>query len=92
MNERLYIKFKINPTEYFNEQINDLLCKNYFPRYKFRIRYLPKCSKYTQSAFGVNGEEKEVFKICVKSDLNYNYLDQDVHNTIMQQLDDEQSE
>ena len=49
------------------------------------MSYLAKFSKI------IIGEEK-VFKRWVKSDLIYNYLDQDVHNTLMQKLDDEQLE
>ena len=45
-------------------------------------------SKFSKKNFG----EEEVFKRWVKSDLNYNYLDQDVHNTLMQKIDDEQLE
>ena len=53
----------------------------YFRRYKYRLSYLAKFSK-------VFIGEEEVFKRRVKSDSNYNYLDQDVHNTVMQKLDD----
>ena len=89
INENTYIKLKINPTETFEHNINDLLSKNYFPRYKYQLRYLAKFSKI------VNGE-KEVFKRWIKSDLIYNHLQsgtqQDTHNTLMQKLDDEQLE
>ena len=85
VNERTYIKPKINPTENLEEQIKNLLRTNFFPRYKFQLSYLAKFSKI------VNGEE-EVFKRWVKSDLNSIYLDQDVYNTLMQKLDDEQLE
>ena len=87
MNETAYIKPKkpkINPTENLEEQNINLLKTNFFPRYKFQLSYLAKFSKI------VNGEE--VFKRWVKSVLNYNYLDQDVHNASMQKLDDEQLE
>ena len=47
------------------------------------MSYLAKFSKRVN---------EEVFKRWVKSDLNYNYLDQDVHNLLMQKLDDEQLE
>ena len=87
MNENTYIKLKINPTENLEHNINDLLSENYFPRYKYQLRYLAKFSKI------VNGEE-EVFKRWIKSDLLYNHLQsgtqQDTHNTLMQKLDDEQ--
>ena len=89
MNENTYIKLKVNPTENLEHNINDLLSKNYFPRYKYQLRYLAKFSKI------VNGEE-EVFKRWIKSDLIYNHLQsgtqQDTHNTLMQKLDDEQLE
>ena len=62
MNENTYIKLKINPTENLEHNINDLLSKNYFPRYKYQLRYLANFSKI------VNGEE-EVFKRWIKSDL-----------------------
>ena len=82
MNERIYIKLKINPTENLEEHINNLLRTTFFPRYKFQLSYLAKFSKIG------NGEE-EVYN---RSNLYYNYLDQGVHNIIMQKLDDEQLE
>ena len=89
INENTYIKLKVNPTENLEHNINDLLSKNYFPRYKYQLRYLAKFSKI------VNGEE-EVFKRWIKSDLIYNHLQsgrqQDTHNTLLQKLDDEQLE
>ena len=89
MNENTYIKLKVNPAENLEHNINDLLSKNYFPRYKYQLRYLAKFSKI------VNGEE-EVFKRWIKSDLIYNHLQsgtqQDTHNTLMQKLDDEHLE
>ena len=89
MNENTYIKLKVNPTENLEHNIKELLSKNYFPRYKYQLRYLAKFSKI------VNGEE-EVFKRWIKSDLIYNHLQsgtqQDTHNTLMQKLDDEQLE
>ena len=63
--------------------LSELLNKRFFPRYKYQLSYLAKFSKT------VNGEE-EVFKRWVKSDLNLNYLDQDVHNSLIQKIDDEQ--
>ena len=83
MNENTYIKLKINPTSNLEDHINELLSKNYFPRYKYQLSYLAKFSKI------VNGEE--VFKRWIKSDLTYNNT-QDTHNTLMQKLDDEQLE
>ena len=85
MNENTYIKLKINPTSNLEDHINELLSKNYFPRYKYQLSYLAKFSKI------VNGEE-EVFKRWIKSDLTYNNTQQDIHNTLMQKLDDEQLE
>ena len=89
MNENTFIKLKINPTENLEHRINELLSKNYFPRYKYQMSYLAKFSKI------INGEE-EVFKRWIKSDLIYNHLQsgtqQDTHNTLMQKLDDEQLE
>ena len=85
VNEKTYIKLRVNPTNHLEEQINDLLNKNYFPRYKFQLSYLAKFSKY--------GEEEEVvFHKWVKSDLNYNHTNLNVHNSLMQKLDDEQLE
>ena len=36
--------------------------------------------------------EEEVYKRWIKSDLNYNYLDQGFHNLLLKKLDDEQLE
>ena len=86
VNEKTYIKLRVNPTNHLEEQINDLLNKNYFPRYKFQLSYLAKFSKI------VNGEEN-VFHKWVKSDFNYNHTQiafGTQHNTLMQKLDDEQ--
>ena len=49
------------------------------------MSYLAKFSKI------INGEE-EVFKRWIKSDLIYNHTQQDTNNTLLQELDDEQSE
>ena len=87
MNEKTYIKLRVNPTNHLEEQINDLLNKNYFLRYKFQLSYLAKFSKI------VNGEN--VFHKWVKSDFNYNHTQiafGTQHNTLMQKLDDEQLE
>ena len=70
MNENTYIKLKINPTSNLEDHINEILNKNYFPRYKYQLSYLAKFSKI------VNGEE-EIFKRWIKSDLLYNNLQQD---------------
>ena len=99
MNEKTYIKLRVNPTNHLEEQINDLLNKNYFPRYKFQLSYLAKFSKI------VNGQsfaEEVVFHKWVKSDFNYNHTqiaaahafgtNTNIHNTLMQKLDDEQLE
>ena len=88
VNEKTYIKLRVNPTNHLEEQANDLLNKNYFPRYKFQLSYLAKFSKI------VNGEEN-VFHKWVKSDFNYNHTQiafGTQHNTLMQKLDDEQLE
>ena len=91
VNEKTYIKLRVNPTNDLEEQIYDLLNKNYFPRYKFQLSYLAKFSKY------INGEEA-VFHKWVKSDFNYNHTqiafgtNPNVHNILMQKLDDEQLE
>ena len=85
MNENTYIKLKVNPTENLEHNINDLLSKNCFPRFKYQLSYLAKFSKI------INGEE-EVFKRWIKSDLIYIHTQQDTHNTLMQKLDDEQLE
>ena len=90
-NEKTYIRLRVFPTNHLEEQINDLLNKNYFPRYKFQLRYLAKFSKI------VIGEEN-VFHKWVKSDFNYNHIQStfgtnlNVHNSLMQKLDDEQLE
>ena len=91
VNEKTYIKMRVNPTNHLEEQSNDLLNKNYFPRYKLQLSYLAKFSKY------INGEEV-VFHEWVKSDFNYNHIQStfgtnpNVHNILMQKLDDEQLE
>ena len=88
VNEKTYTKLRVNPTNHLEEQINDLLNKNYFPRYKFQLSYLAKFSKI------VSGEEI-VFHKWVKSDFNYNHTQiafGTQHNTLMQKLDDEQLE
>ena len=83
MNERTYIKLKINPVEH---NINELLSKSYFPRFKYQLSYLAKFIKY--------GAEEIVFHKWVKSDFNYNHTNPDhtIHNSLMQKLDDEQLE
>ena len=85
MNENTYIKLEISPTSNLEDHINELLSKNYFPRYKYQLSYLAKFSKI------VNGEE-EVFIKWIKSDLMNNNIQPDTHNTLMQKLDDEQLE
>ena len=85
MNKNTYIKLKINPTSNLEDHINEILNKSYFPRYKYQLSYLAKLSKI------VNGEE-EIFKRWITSDLMYNHLQPDTHNTLMQKLDDEQLE
>ena len=92
VNEKTYIKLKVNPTNRLEEQINDLLSKNYFPRYKFQLSYLAKFSK-------IVNDEEVVFHKWVKSDFNYNHSENvrgasrtALHNIIMQKLDDEQLE
>ena len=91
MNEKTYIKLRVNPTNHLEEQNNDLLNKTYFPRYKFQLRYLAKFSKY------IKGEEA-VFHKWVKSDFTYNHTqiafgtNLNVHNSLMQKLDYEQLE
>ena len=106
MNERTYIKLKINPDENLERNINELLSKSYFPRFKYQLSYLAKFSKIviqsTQSAFGAFGnEEEEVFKRWIKSDLIYNHSntaslasheDHTIHSKLMQKIDDLQLE
>ena len=81
MKEKTYNKLRVNPTgtasENLEHHINELLDKNYFPRYKYQLSYLAKFSKID------NGEEN-VFHKWVKSDFNYNYKNLNVHNTLMQ--------
>ena len=91
MNEKTYVKLRVNPTgkatrtQDLEHHINELLNKNNFPRYKYQLSYLAKFSKY------INGEEV-VFRKWVKSDFNYNHTNEHVQNTLMQNLDDEQLE
>ena len=95
VNEKTYIKLRINPTatasEILEHHINELLDKNYFPRYKYQLSSLVKFSKIG------NGEEN-VFHKWVKSDFNYNHMqstsgtNHTIHNTLVQNLNDEQVE
>ena len=95
VNEKRYIKLKVNPTNvashHLEEQINELLRTSFFPQYKFQLSYLAKFSKY------ISGEEV-VFHKWVKSNFNYNHTQsavgsyENVHNRLMQKLDDEQLE
>ena len=97
VNEKTYFKLRVNPTgeatrtqsENLEHHINELLDKNYFPRYKYQLSYLAKFSKY------INGEEV-VFHKRVKSDFNYNHTQDSIraalHKTLMQKIDDEQLE
>ena len=95
VNEKTYIKLRVNPTNHLEEQINDLLNKNYFPRHKFQLSYLAKFSKYIN---GQSSAEEVVFHKWVKSDFNYNHTqialgtNPNIHNILMQKLDDEQLE
>ena len=95
VNEKTYIKLRVKPTNHLEEQINDLLNKNYFPRYKFQLSYLAKFSKIVS---GQSSAEEIVFHKWVKSDFNYNHTqiafgtNPNIHNILMQKLDDEQLE
>ena len=88
VNEKTYIKLRVNPTgtasENLEHHINEILDKNYFPRYKYQLSFFAKFSKT------VNGEEN-VFHKRVKSDFNYNQTQDSIraalHNTIMQKLE-----
>ena len=93
------IKLRVNPTgtalENLEHHINELLDKNYFPRYKYQLSFLAKFSKIGN----VQGfAEEVVFQKWVKSDFNYNHMqstfdtNHTIHNTLMQKLDDEQLE
>ena len=79
VNEKTYIKLKVNPTgtasENLEHHINELLKRNYFPRYKYQLSYLAKFLKY--------GEENVIHK-WVKSDFNYNHTQDSIHNSLMQ--------
>ena len=65
VNEKTYIKLKVNPTKNLEHHINELLNENYFSRYKHQLSYLAKFSKY------INGEEI-VFHKWVESDFDHN--------------------
>ena len=47
MNEKTYIKLRVNPTgtQDLEHHINELLNKKYFSRYKYQLSYLAKFSK-----------------------------------------------
>ena len=91
VNEKTCIKLRVNPNctalENLGHHMNELLDKNYFPRYKYQLSYLAKFSK------NINGEEN-VFHKWVKSDFNYNHTQDSIraalHNTLMQKLVDGQ--
>ena len=51
VNEETYNKLKIKPTDSLEEQIDELLSKIDFPRYKFEVSCLAKTSTF------LNGEE-----------------------------------
>ena len=85
MKENTYIKLEVNPTENLEYRIDDLISKRYFPRFKYQISYLARFTKI------VNGEE-QVFKRWVQSDLMYNLTIENVHNLLMEKLDDIQLE
>ena len=82
-NEKTYIKYKFEHN--IEQNIQQILSQNLFPRYKYQVSYQAKFSKYT------NGEEQLFFK-WIKSDMLYNYTPTDFHNSLMQQVDDEQLE
>ena len=63
VNEKTYMKFKINPTSNLEHHINELLSENYFSQKKYQLSYFAKFSK------NVNGEENK-FHEWVKSDVN----------------------
>ena len=95
MNEKTYIKLRVNPTvtQNLEHHINELLDKNYFPRYKYQLSYLAKFSKIVnRQSFA----EEVVFHKWVKSDFNYNHTQDSIraalHNTLIHKLDDEQLE
>ena len=93
MNEKTYIKLKVNPTDTASENlehhIKELRNRNYFPRYKYQLSFLAKISKIVN----VQGfAEEVVFHKWVKSEFIYNHTNEHVHNFLMQKLDDEQLE
>ena len=95
VNEKTYIKLRVNPTgvasQNLEHHVNELLDKNYFPRYKYQSSYLAKFSKI------VNGEENEFHK-WLESDFNYSHMQStfgtnlNVYNTLRQKIDDEELE
>ena len=89
VNEKTYMKFEMNPNVNNLDEypMNELLSKKYFSRYKYQLSYLTKYTKL------INGEEHKFHK-WVKSDFNYNHYNDSysIHNTSIQNLDDEQLE
>ena len=95
MNEKTYIKLRVNPTgvawQNLEHHKNELLEQNYLSRYKYQVSYLAKFSKIFIG-------EQNVFHKWVKSDFNYIHMqstfgtNHTLHNTKMQNLDDEQLE
>ena len=97
--KKTYNKLRVNSTgtasENLEHHINELLDKNYFPRYKYQLSYSAKFPKIVN----VQGfTEEVVFHKKGESDFNYNHIqstfdtNHKIHNTIMQKLDDEQLE
>ena len=74
--EKTYIKLKLNPSGNLEEQVNEILSMNIFPRYKYQLSYLAKFSKF------VEGKE-QTFHRWLKSDLVYNHEDKDVHQLLI---------
>ena len=98
VNEKTYIKLKVNPTKNLEHHLNELLNNNYFSRYKYQLSYSAKFSKYiNEKRFAQSFAEKITFHNWVNSDFNFNHTnhhtfpDHTIHNTLMQKLDDEQS-
>ena len=96
MKKKTYIKLRVNPTgtasENLEHHINELLDKNYLPRYKYQVSYLAKFSKIVNMQ---GFAEEVVFHEWFKSDFNYNHMQSTFdtqHSTLIQKLDDEQLE
>ena len=81
VNENTYIKYKIYDN--FEQQIEDILSQKIFPKFKYQVSYLAKFTKQINNI---------IFRRWVKSDMFYNFDKINIHETLIEKLDDEELE